>query len=203
LYVVGYGKGAEYARDVYTYADYLEWDEKLRAEIIDGKFSALAAPDLEHQRIIRELFGQFYNLLREKPCEVFVAPISVRLNPAPDNSDKTVVEPDIALVCDPAKLDKRSVNGAPGLVIEVLSPSTARHDKLVKFHKYREAGVREYWLADPDAQIVQVCILTDGRYKMSVYGEADDIDNTILPVSVLPGCKIDLKDVFSGNYSKE
>jgi Uma2 family endonuclease len=192
---------AEYIRDVYTYADYLERDEKPRMEIIDGEFFALAAPDLEHQRIVGELFGQFYILLKDKPCKVFVAPVSVRLNPAPDYSDKTVLEPDIVVVCDPAKLDKRGVNGAPDLVIEVLSPSTARHDKLVKFHKYREAGVREYWLVDPDAQIVQVCILTDGWYKMSVYGEADDIDNAILPVSVLPGCTIDLKDVFYGNYS--
>jgi Uma2 family endonuclease len=186
---------AEYARDGYTYADYLEWDENLRAEIIDGELFALAAPDLEHQRIIRQLLLALGNFLKGKPCEVFAAPVSVRLNPAQDNGDKTVLEPDIVVVCDPAKLDKRGVNGAPDLVIEVLSPSTARHDKLVKFHKYRAAGVREYWLVDPDAQIVQVCILTDGWYKISAYGETDSTDGTILPVSVLPGCKIDLKDI--------
>jgi Uma2 family endonuclease len=114
------------------------------------------------------------------------------LNPKKDNSDDTVLEPDISVICDPSKLDARGCNGAPDLVIEILSPSTARHDRIVKFRKYQEAGVREYWTVDPDTKTVQVFILDDGRYIASTY---DDTDTA--PISVLPGCEIKLSDVFA------
>jgi Uma2 family endonuclease len=121
----------------YTYADYLEWDEGERTELIDGEAFMLAAPDLTHQIISGELYDQIKQFLKGKSCRPFFAPVSVRLHPAADNSDDTVLEPDIIVVCDPSKLDKHGCTGAPDLVVEILSPSTARHDKVVKFNKYQ------------------------------------------------------------------
>jgi Uma2 family endonuclease len=95
------------------------------------------------------------------------------------------------VVCDSSKLDDRGCNGAPDLVIEIISPSTARHDRLVKFNKYREAGVREYWIVDPDGRIVSAYLLKDGQYMAANYD-----DTALVPVTVLPGCEIDLKTIF-------
>ncbi|MFP3043157.1 Uma2 family endonuclease [Treponema primitia] len=180
-------------KSYYTYADYLEWDEDVRAEIIDGEVFMLATPDLTHQIISRALFRQIDAFLNGKPCQPFYAPVSVRLHPVEDDSDDTVFEPDIIVVCDPSKLDKRGCNGAPDLVIEILSPSTARHDKVLKFNKYQDAGVREYWIVDPDTQSVQICVLENGRYILSSFD-----DTGTAPITALPGCTIDLKAVFAG-----
>jgi Uma2 family endonuclease len=186
-------------KEFYTYADVLEWDEDARCEIMDGELYMMSAPTIDHQRILMELAYQIKHFLRGKSCEVFPAPFSVRLSPAEDLSDDTVLEPDIAVVCDPSKLDKRSCNGPPDMVIEILSPSTARYDRLMKFHKYQEAGVREYWMVDPETRTIQVCILEPdaaggaGRYIMAMYG-----DTGTAPVTVLPGCEVDLEAVFAG-----
>ncbi|GHV88469.1 hypothetical protein AGMMS50267_08290 [Spirochaetia bacterium] len=178
--------------EYYTYADFLEWDESIRAEIIDGDIYMMATPLTEHQRILGELFLIIGNFLKGKPCRAFPAPFGVRLFPKDDLSDDTVVEPDIVVVCDSSKLDHRGCNGAPDLVIEILSPSNRSHDQLVKFQKYLAAGVREYWIVDPEDQLVHVHILDAGRYVTTVYGPKDDI-----PVSILPGCVIKLREVFT------
>jgi Uma2 family endonuclease len=175
----------------YTYADFLEWDEGERYEIMDGEAVMLAAPDLSHQVVSGAIYQQLAAFLKGKPCQVLYAPLAVRLSPRADDSDDTVLEPDIIVVCDPGKLEKRGCKGAPDFIIEILSPSTAKYDKLVKFNKYLEAGVREYWMADPDTLAVQVCVLENGRYWVSTYGETDTV-----PVSVLPGCLVDLRLVF-------
>jgi Uma2 family endonuclease len=176
----------------YTYADYLEWDEGVRCEIIDGEALMMAPLSRMHQGISGELFFKIKSFLVGKPCKVYPAPFAVRLNPKEDNRDDTVLEPDITVICDPSKLDDRGCNGAPDLVVEILSPSTARHDRIVKFRKYQAAGVREYWIVDPDTKSVQVFILNDGQYIASTY---DDTDTA--PISVLPGCEIKLADVFA------
>jgi Uma2 family endonuclease len=99
----------------------------------------------------------------------------------------------LLVVCDNSKLDGKCCKGAPDLVIEILSPSTARMDKLLKFNQYQRAGVREYWIVDPDTKSVQVCTLNEsGLYVVVAYGDADTA-----PVSVLPGCEINLQDVFA------
>jgi Uma2 family endonuclease len=181
-----------YENQSYTYADFLEWDESLRAEIIDGEVYMMAPPVRAHQEISGEMYGQFWAFLKGKPCKVYPAPFGVRLFPKEDLSDDTVVEPDIVVVCDHSKLDDRGCNGAPDLVIEILSPSNPSHDRLVKFRKYLAAGVREYWIVDPEQKIVEVHILDAGRYITTVYGAGDEV-----PVSVLPGCIITLRDVFA------
>jgi Uma2 family endonuclease len=176
----------------YTYADYLEWDTDARYEIVDGEAYMMATSSRIHQ----EISGNFYYALRSflegKPCKVYAAPFSVRLFPEEDQSDDTVLEPDITVVCDSSKLDDRGCNGAPDLVIEIISPSTVRQDRIVKFNKYREAGVREYWIVDPEEKVVMVYVLKDGQYTAANYD-----DTVTAPVEILPGCEIDLKTIFA------
>ncbi|MFP3042874.1 Uma2 family endonuclease [Treponema primitia] len=183
----------------YTYADMLQWDESYRAEIIDGALFVADPPATYHQGIAVELAYQLKGFLKGRPEKVYPGPFGVRLFPKDDLSDDTVVEPDITVICDLSKLDKRGCNGAPDLIIEILSPSNTQHDLVYKFNKYLKAGVREYWTVDPESRSIQVHILdqTDkqrSRYITSLY----DLEGPgTVPVSVLPGCVIDIKAVFT------
>lgn len=178
----------------YTYEDMQEWDTNTRYELYDGRPVALAAPAPRHQEIVSELNGQFRNYLLGKKCKVYPAPLDVRLferkGDRPGDTG-TVVQPDLLVLCDPEKLDKHGVRGAPDLAVEVLSPTSAVYDRLLKFNLYRQAGVREYWIVDPDERIVTVFTLQNGQYFTSVYGPGDQI-----PVGVLENCSIDLTTVF-------
>jgi Uma2 family endonuclease len=122
----------------------------------------------------------------------------VRLFPESGRKDNCVFLPDIFVVCDRKKLDKQACNGAPDLIIEVLSPSTARFDRLVKFNKYLEAGVKEYWIVDPDINTIQVHILQNKRYVTSVYNDEAEID-----VLSLPGLTINTRDIFPAEDEEE
>ena len=174
----------------YTYADYCQWDDGERWELIDGvSYLMSPAPLRTHQGISMELSRQLATFLKGKLCEVYAAPFDVRLNA--DTDDDTVVQPDLLIVCDRSKLDDKCCVGAPDMVIEILSPSSGRYDKLVKFQTYQNAGVREYWIVDPDTRTVQACILENGKYVLTMYGDAD-----IAPVHILEGCTINLRDVF-------
>jgi Uma2 family endonuclease len=190
-------------KDHYTYTDFLSWDDDdVYAEIIDGEVYLMNTPATEHQRVSMALVIRFGFFLEGKTCQVFHAPYGVRLFPKADESDDTVVIPDILVVCDAAKIDERGCNGAPDLIIEILSPSTISHDRVIKFNKYLQAGVREYWIIDTATKSVQVFVLSDGKYVTEVYGiNASDTPETdmvedIVPVTVLPGLKIDLKQIF-------
>ena len=145
----------------YTYADYLEWDEKERVELIDGAPLMMAPPSRKHQEISGEIYRQLANFLRGKGCRVYAAPFGVRLferaEDGPEDVD-TVVEPDITVVCDRDKLDDQGCKGAPDLIVEILSPSTQRRDRLTKLNLYQRAGVREYWIVNPEDRTVQVML---------------------------------------------
>jgi Uma2 family endonuclease len=146
---------------------------------------------VEHQGILRELLVQLANFLRGKPCQVFAAPLDVRLFPGEDRSDDTVVQPDILVVCDRSKLSKGSVDGPPDLVVEILSPSNTQKLMFLKFESYLTAGVREYWVLDPEQKKAQVHILHEGRYLSSAYKQ-----DAVIPVSVLPPLSIDLATLW-------
>jgi len=120
--------------------------------------------------------------LEDRCCEAFIAPLDARLNA--DKRDDTVVQPDIIILCDKNKLDPkdRGIIGAPDMVIEVLSPSSGYLDRVLKHKKYGEAGVKEYWIVDPDKKIVDVNILENSKYYVRSYGNDDKI-----PVQTLQG----------------
>jgi Uma2 family endonuclease len=175
----------------YTYADILEWPETVRAELYNGQVFMMATPDTYHQSISGALTYQFGNFLQDNPKGKVFFRLGVRPAPKSDNSDKTFYEPDLIVVCDAPKLDKRGCNGAPDLIVEILSPSTAQNDRLKKFNAYLKMGVREYWIVDPDSKTLNINLLDQGRYVSSMYGLSD-----MAPVSILPGLAIDLKQVF-------
>ena len=180
----------------YTLADCLGWEEGTRGEIIDGEAVMMAPPSTAHQLISMELARQLATFLEGRKCRVLPAPFAVRLfERAGDKPEdvQTVVEPDLSVVCDSAKLDKYGCRGAPDLVVEVLSPSTQRHDRLVKLDLYQRAGVREYWIVSPDEQTVQVLLLRGGLLlPHELYGPED-----IAKVNVLEGCFVELSKVFA------
>ena len=174
----------------YTYADYAAWDTDVRYELIDGAAYAMDGPTYDHQKICGELHRQIANFLMGKTCEVIAAPFDVRLNV--DDEDNNVFQPDLIVVCDRVKLENgKNCAGSPDMEVEILSPSTARKDKMVKFNRYLKAGVREYWIVDPDAKVVQVFLLDKDNYIVRAYE-----DTETAPVNVLEGCIIDLSLVF-------
>ena len=174
----------------YTYADYASWGDDLRCELIDGEIVVMDAPSFDHQSVLMELSRQLANFLVGKKCVVLPAPFDVCLNSLGDE-DTTVVQPDIVVICDDSLLDKKRCNGAPDMVIEILSPSTASHDRIKKLNKYLEAGVREYWIVDPEFKTVNVHILENGKYILYTYES-----NETISVHVLKGCEILLQYVF-------
>jgi Uma2 family endonuclease len=180
----------------YTYADYKAWelDEGERYELIDGRAYAMAAPTDTHQAILMELGRQIANFLQGKPCKVRPAPYDVRLFYAEGNteSDDTVVQPDISVICDEEKRGPEGCRGAPDLVVEILSPSNTADEYIRKFNLYMRAGVREYWIVSPAFKTVQSFILRDSLYTGTVYGSG-----AVLPSLVLPGLSISLDSVFA------
>ncbi len=184
------------AEDKFTYGDYLKWDDNERWELIDGSaYNMTPAPRPLHQLVLGELHYQLKSFFRGKKCQVFAAPFDVSL-PEFDESDElitTVVQPDISVVCDRDKVNEAGCKGAPDLIIEILSPSTAGKDQKIKLLKYEQSGVREYWIVDPINRTVYVYLLSEnGVYgRPSVYVEADSPE-----VKIFPGLVIDLESVF-------
>lgn len=180
----------------YSFADYLVWPENERIELIDGTAVMMAPPSRAHQAASISLASQLYQFLDGKPCEAYAAPFAVRLFEGADDDPEsvdTVVEPDISVICDPSKLDEHGCKGAPDLVIEILSPSTQRHDRVTKFNLYQQAGVREYWIVNTEDKTVQIFALTEGVLRpVESYGK-DELAKS----RVLEGCEIDLTKVFS------
>lgn len=180
----------------YTYADYLKFPDDERWEIINGIPYMQSAPTWQHQSISRELMLQFGEYLRNNQCQVFAAPFDLRLTEVDDVDDdevKNVYQPDLLVVCDKNRLKGTGYYGVPTLVIEILSPATVRHDRLIKFNLYEKAGVKEYWIVEPDTKLVNVFLLQDNnRYgRTDLYTEADQVQ-----VSIFPDLTIDLSRVF-------
>ena len=142
----------------FTYADYLRWPENERWELLDGFATAMAPPLVSHQIVVLEIGAQLTNQLRGQRCRALVAPVGVCLpkhNEA-DEQVRTVFEPDVIVVCDPSKIEKAGIRGAPDFIVEVLSPSTAAFDQIEKCLAYEKAGVRELWLVDIPAGLVTI-----------------------------------------------
>lgn len=149
----------------YTYADYLLWHFKERVELLRGKVREMSpAPNRRHQTVLTNLMKQFFDVTENKCCNLFIAPFDVRLPIPSAKKNTTVVQPDICIVCDNSKLDDLGCNGAPDLIVEVLSPNHTKHDAETKFNLYEEAGVKEYWMVSIESKTVLVYSLKDGKY---------------------------------------
>ena len=138
----------------YTLEDYYALPDDVRAELIDGVLFIMNAPTLCHQDIAGFVYTELFNFVRKKkgPCHPFISPIDVQL----DCDNRTMVQPDVAILCDRSKNIDRCIYGAPDFIMEVISQSTRKKDMLIKLHKYQNAGVREYWIVDPDRRAVLV-----------------------------------------------
>jgi Uma2 family endonuclease len=149
----------------YTYWDYIKWEFSERVELIKGKiFKMSPAPTRTHQKVSMNLSYKIYNLFKNSGCEVYVAPFDVRL-PVPNAiKDSTVVQPDICIICDLSKLDERGCNGAPDLIVEIISKTNSKHDTKIKFDLYQESGVKEYWIVQPESKTILIYSLQKGKY---------------------------------------
>lgn len=175
----------------YTYKDYMTWPDDERWEIIDGIPYMQAAPSWQHQAVLGELYRQFSNYFVNKSCKAFSAPFDVCLEESEDS--RQVVQPDIVIVCNQSKLKGTGYFGVPSLIVEIISPSTAKVDRVTKFNKYRNVGVKEYWIVEPTNKIIQVFTLLDNKkYEMEIYEE----ENKTIDVNSFPGLEIDITTIF-------
>ena len=180
----------------YTYADYLLWHFSERVELLRGKISKMAAPSRKHQGISQNFSILFGNSLWRTSCKVYAAPFDVRLTRYSSLKNKevtTVVQPDLCVICDPAKLDDRGCIGAPDIIIEILSPGNSRTEMKDKFELYQEAGVLEYWVVSPIERMVQVWKLNEQGFYI---GLPPAVEGDILKTPIIPNLEIDLNDVF-------
>lgn len=159
----------------YTIEDIYSLPEGQRAELIDGQIYDMAPPNTRHQILVSKLNQKIANYIDSKggDCKVIPAPFAVFLN----MDDRNYVEPDISVICDQDKLDDRGCNGAPDWIIEVTSPSDPQRDYGIKLFKYRTAGVREYWIVNPQKKTVMVFDF-EKEHRSNQYNFEDDI----------PGC---------------
>jgi len=165
----------------YTYADYKDWElaPGERYELIYGVPYAMAAPNTYHQAILMELSRQIANYLVGKPCKVYPAPFDVRLFYEEDESDDTVVQPDISVVCDSEKRGHEGCRGAPDFAVEILSPSNTAIEMAEKLKLYEDAGVKEYWEVNPKNKTLRTHIFAEGETRL--YTVADTTKLAIFP----------------------
>lgn len=180
----------------YTYADYLTWKFEEYVELIKGKvFKMTPAPLSYHQVILGNLHLPFRLYFKGQKCKVFLAPFDVRLpQNLGDGNEKivSVVQPDLCVICDINKIDERGCNGAPDLIVEIISKSTAKKDLDEKFHLYEENGVQEYWTVFQD-KAVTVYNLIDGKY---VQQEDQYLPGETIKVKLFPDLEIKTDDIF-------
>ncbi len=173
----------------YTLEDYYNLPEDQRFELIDGVIYDMTAPTTIHQSILGRIYAHLLYHIDAKggQCIPLVSPVDVQL----DCDDKTMVEPDVIIVCDSDKIIRRCVYGAPDFVMEVLSKSTKKKDMFIKLNKYLNAGVREYWMVDPDKKTVMIYDFEHDDYRLASFSEK-------IPVAVLDGeCVIDFADLYN------
>ena len=153
----------------YTIKDIYELPDGERAELIDGKIYYMAPPSWTHQKISRKMHQAIANYIDSNggKCEALAAPFAVFLN----DDDINYVEPDISVICDPSRLDEKGCHGAPDWVIEIVSQTSKSRDYMIKLFKYRFAGVKEYWIVDPDKKSVFVYGFEADRAEQYDFGE--------------------------------
>lgn len=173
----------------FTVEDYLKLPEEERMEIIDGVIYEIAAPTDKHQIIGDEIQTRFRDYIRKQKgkCITVTSPIDVQL----DCDNRTMVQPDVVIVCDRNKFKKGRIFGAPDLIVEILSGSTKKKDIFIKGNKYWNAGVREYWLVDPMKKVVQVY-----KYEEEDFQAMYTFDDKV-PVGIWNNeCVVDFAEIY-------
>ena len=176
---------------IYSYADYLVWKIKERVELIKGKILEMSAPSPIHQEISGNLQGALFVFLKNSRCKLYTAPFDVRFPQKGESQVYTVVQPDLCVVCDFEKIDSKGCVGAPDLVVEILSPGNSKKEMKSKFALYQEEGVREYWIVDPERELVFVYIADNKKFKPTIPIADDYVYSTIFP-----DFKIHTSDLF-------
>lgn len=178
----------------YSYEDYMSWRFPQRVELIDGKvFELSPAPNLKHQRISMTLslnLGNGLNRLDQKRCQVFAAPFDVVLQ---KGSRSTIVQPDICIICDSAKLTKQGCEGAPEIIFEILSPGNSKREMRDKFELYEMNGVLEYYIVDPANETIFLYRLDENQ---SYVNTKPLIEGDVIQSQVINGLAIDVAAVF-------
>ncbi len=169
-----------------SFKDYLSWTDDERWEVIDGHPYRMSAPTTEHQILCTDLCVILALHFKGKPCRVITSPLDVKL------SDYDVVQPDLVVVCDRSQITKGHIEGPPTLAVEILSPSSVRHDKVRKARLYAAAGVQEYWILQPYPAMVEVLSLDGPGFRL----HGAYTDQEVLKSSVFPELEIDLSQLF-------
>jgi len=182
----------------YTYADYLTWIDDKSRELINGFIKMMSAPLRIHAKVSIKIIGKLLSIIEKNKgyCEVYTAPFDVRFPKNGETADDkiyTVVQPDICVICDLSKLDERGCCGAPDMIVEILSPATAKKDMNDKFNLYEENGVKEYWVVYPRDKTINVFLLQEnGKYHD---GSLYEFEGKV-PIHIFDNYTIDLKDIF-------
>ena len=176
---------------IYSYADYLVWKIKERVELLKGKILEMSAPSPIHQEISGNLQGALFVFLKNSKCKLYTAPFDVRFPQQGESQVYTVVQPDLCVVCDFEKIDNKGCVGAPDLVVEILSPGNSKKEMKSKFALYQEEGVREYWVVDPERELVFVYVAENKKFKPTIPIADDYVYSTIFP-----DFKIHTSDLF-------
>lgn len=176
---------------IYSYADYLVWKIKERVELLKGKILEMSVPSPIHQEISGNLQGALFVFLKNSKCKLYTAPFDVRFPQKGESQVYTVVQPDLCVVCDFEKIDSKGCVGAPDLVVEILSPGNSKKEMKSKFALYQEEGVREYWVVDPERELVFVYVAENKKFKPTIPIADDYVYSTIFP-----DFKIHTSDLF-------
>ncbi|MFN8611786.1 MAG: Uma2 family endonuclease [Vulcanimicrobiota bacterium] len=170
-----------------TFADYRSWDDDQRWEVIAGEAYAMSSPSSLHQLVSMALTARLLQILAGSPCRLLAAPMDLKL------SEHDVVQPDLLVVCDPQQIRPTHIEGPPRLVVEIVSPSTQRHDRLRKLSLYAHSGVAEYWLVTPHPFLVEVLRNVNGSFSIAqVCNEHDTLKSP-----AFPDLSLDLAELFA------
>lgn len=173
----------------FTTEDYFSIPDEQRVELIDGIIYDMAAPTSIHQLLGTEINTRFRDYIKKNggKCITVMSPLDVQL----DEDDKTIVQPDVLVICNRTKFKYKRVYGAPDLVVEILSPSTRKKDIVIKTAKYMDAGVREYWIVDPEnLRVCVYCFEKNGFPTMYTFEQK-------VPVGIWNGeCEVDFAEIY-------